>query len=115
MKKLEKQAEEREEKLKDEIKLLKEQLSKLHLEYAKIDNELIEKEIRLTELVEFDSKNKTMYSMKKMLKSLNHYISETEIEQFKQISALNSISSVMKLAEELDQKPKTSDMSIQTN
>ncbi|CAG9331781.1 unnamed protein product [Blepharisma stoltei] len=114
MKKLERKWEEREEKLKDEIKTLTGQLNKLHQDYARVDNALIEKEIQLTELIEFESKGKTINSMKKMLKGLNNYISESEIEQLKQISTLQSISRVLELAEKLDQKPKSGDQSVQT-
>lgn len=101
--------------LEKKIQKLQETVKNLNSTILTKDKNIQERDERMNELMEGTNRDKSCIEMTRILKKLDAYISETEDQQHKQVAALSGISHVMSLAENFDNKPKSSVKNIQSD
>lgn len=78
------------------------------------DKLLKQKEAYICELLEPVSQDQSCEMMRSALKKLSSYITESEIEQIKQVNTLRDLSTIMAVAEEINKGPESVIVSTQT-
>lgn len=78
------------------------------------DKLLKQKEAYICELLEPVSQDQSCEMMRSALKKLSSYITESEIEQIKQVNTLRDLSTIMAVAEEINKGPESAIVSTQT-
>ena len=100
--------------LHNEIDKLKQYSIGLELELGLKSRMIIEKERKIEEMNNFESRNFTIYRLKRMIKGLNDFIVETETEQQTQEKTLDGIAKILEIEEKLRKPPLTKSEHSQT-
>jgi hypothetical protein len=79
-----------------------------------LDDQIKQKEAYIADLLEPESQDKSCEIMRSTLKKLNLYIKESENEQLIQANTLKTLSNVIAIAEEINKKPDSSSVEVQT-
>ena len=115
LKKLEISSKTQIDELENKVQRLQETVKTLNSTILTKEKNIQERDERMNELMEGTNRDKSCIEMTRILKKLDAYISETEDQQHKQVAALSGISHVMSLAENFDNKPKSSVKIIQSD
>jgi hypothetical protein len=102
-------------KLAEENKILTEKNKKLQNECNFLRNELQDKVEELRQLSKFDSRNKDMVHLKRLLDGLDLLILDTEREQAKQIETLKSVANLIETAKDIGKKPVVISVGVQSD
>lgn len=100
--------------LNQELEYRKQKIISLELDLGVKSRTIEEKNRQIHEMNSFESRTYTMYRLKRMVKGLTDFISETEIEQEKQEKTLSGISKILEISEQLRKPPTIQTKSIQT-
>jgi hypothetical protein len=108
-------ADEETTKLLSKISELEGKLLKLKTEKRGLEAKVIEREFELSRVTRLDGREDSVRDMNSLMRKLNSFIKEAESESYKQAVTLKSISDVMTLAEQLDEKVPVVETATQTS
>ena len=113
--KLKEESELKNQELFKQIEDLKNNIANLEGEIGLKARIILEKERKIEEMNSFENKNFTIYRLKRMVKGLTDFITETENEQEKQEKTLEGISKILEITENMQKPPEVKSTHSQTN